>query len=192
MPPPPSLFLSVSSRAQNCSSWLFSKTAGIKGAAVHVLCLCVCWTASTHSSYNHPILILQEPQPDATTSPLPQVIPALVPEPFPVALVPTPVSSCLPIHTPGPSKVKVGILDFNFLMVLGKGSFGKVTMAASETKCHPLYTQHSNSDPTSIANVKEAAIMLKTTEIYSWLPSIVLTFKWHFVLPFLERSLYFY
>ncbi|XP_041844035.1 protein kinase C gamma type isoform X2 [Melanotaenia boesemani] len=72
---------------------------------------------------------LQEPQPDVTTPTLPLVVPAPVPEPFPVVLSPTPVPSCPPVHTPGPSKVKVGIHDFNFLMVLGKGSFGKVLLA---------------------------------------------------------------
>ncbi|PWA23785.1 hypothetical protein CCH79_00010870 [Gambusia affinis] len=70
---------------------------------------------------------LQEPQLDATTPSLPQVLAAPVPEPFPVVLSPTPIPSCLPIHSSGPGKVRVGIHDFNFLMVLGKGSFGKVT-----------------------------------------------------------------
>uniref|UniRef100_A0A8C6PFD1 protein kinase C n=1 Tax=Nothobranchius furzeri TaxID=105023 RepID=A0A8C6PFD1_NOTFU len=56
-------------------------------------------------------------------------IPVPLPEPFPVGLSPSPLPSCLPIHTPGPGKVKVGVHDFNFLMVLGKGSFGKVLLA---------------------------------------------------------------
>ncbi|KAJ3597262.1 hypothetical protein NHX12_000790 [Muraenolepis orangiensis] len=34
-----------------------------------------------------------------------------------------------PAHAPGPSKATVGIQDFNFLTVLGKGSFGKVLLA---------------------------------------------------------------
>ncbi|KAG8009997.1 Protein kinase C alpha type [Nibea albiflora] len=72
---------------------------------------------------------LQEPQPDVPTPSLPQAIPAPLSEAFPVALSPTPVPSCPPVHTPGPAKSRVGIHDFNFLMVLGKGSFGKVLLA---------------------------------------------------------------
>uniref|UniRef100_A0A8C6VVD1 protein kinase C n=1 Tax=Nothobranchius furzeri TaxID=105023 RepID=A0A8C6VVD1_NOTFU len=68
-------------------------------------------------------------QPDVAAPCPPQAIPVPLPEPFPVGLSPSPLPSCLPIHTPGPGKVKVGVHDFNFLMVLGKGSFGKVLLA---------------------------------------------------------------
>ncbi|KAG7237625.1 hypothetical protein INR49_032071 [Caranx melampygus] len=72
---------------------------------------------------------LQEPQPEDTTPTMPPAMPAQLSEPFPVVLSPTPPPPCPPVHTPGPSKVKVGMHDFNFLMVLGKGSFGKVLLA---------------------------------------------------------------
>ncbi|TNN81074.1 Protein kinase C alpha type [Liparis tanakae] len=72
---------------------------------------------------------LQEPQPDGTTPSPPAAPPATPSEPFPAGLAPAPLPSGPPAHTPGPAKVKVGILDFNFLMVLGKGSFGKVLLA---------------------------------------------------------------
>ncbi|XP_068452059.1 protein kinase C alpha type-like isoform X2 [Clinocottus analis] len=68
---------------------------------------------------------LEELQPDGTTLSLPQALPATLSEPFPAALTLTPLPPCPPVHTPGSAQVKVGILDFNFLMVLGKGSFGK-------------------------------------------------------------------
>uniref|UniRef100_A0A673ARQ4 Protein kinase C n=1 Tax=Sphaeramia orbicularis TaxID=375764 RepID=A0A673ARQ4_9TELE len=68
--------------------------------------------------YNIPV-----PDPDL------QVVPVSLSESFPVALSPTPIPSCPPVHTPSPGKVKVNILDFSFLMVLGKGSFGKVLLA---------------------------------------------------------------
>uniref|UniRef100_A0A8D3DJX6 Protein kinase C n=1 Tax=Scophthalmus maximus TaxID=52904 RepID=A0A8D3DJX6_SCOMX len=70
--------------------------------------------------YNIPV-----PDPDLEVG----TLPAPLSESFPAALSPTPVSSCPPVHAPGPGKVRVGIQDFNFLMVLGKGSFGKVLLA---------------------------------------------------------------
>ncbi|XP_056458061.1 protein kinase C gamma type isoform X1 [Gadus chalcogrammus] len=73
-----------------------------------------------------------QPDPSTVTALSPGALPSQLPEAFPAQLPVSPTRTGTPgppAHAPGPSKTKVGIQDFNFLMVLGKGSFGKVLLA---------------------------------------------------------------
>lgn len=69
------------------------------------------------------MFVCSQQEPDSAVSP--SLPPAPVTVPTPVPAVTPPVMSPAPTSLPV-GKGRIGLHDFNFLMVLGKGSFGKV------------------------------------------------------------------